>query len=334
MKLFVLCAAALYVAHAQVCKDLGFVVKPSTGYDTVHCIEDEDSYDEATISGGAYVALKSKGSFPYSFEAGLQVGAKGSGTNLRITAVIGSEITNDDKDGICINPYVALKTPEQKLGSHTIAKPKNTGRMNLFGEKGIFGGKKLCAPQGSIKWCLKDIGNGDFKWVSHALGIMGASACLSLESVIIDGQGGSFRVTMGVDLLHEAIFRAAVEEDCKESDKGVCKWWVGKSVEESTNEIVQLWVSVRDNVVDKDHREFSKTLNLGKMIKDLVEKQTTAKDGRRHLHSHSDESGIKDDGALCFGDCSAYERANGAVTGFTTSSLAWVFAIFALYQSF
>jgi len=331
MKLFVLCAAAVYVAHAQVCKDIGFVVKPSTGYDKVHCIEREDSYDEATISGGAYVALKSEGSFPYSFEAGLQVGAKGSGTNLRITTVIGSDITNDDKDGICINPYVALKTPEQKLGKHTIAKPKTTGRMDLFGEKGIFGGKKLCAPQGSIKWCLKDIENPDLKWVSHALGIMGASACLSLESVIIDGQGGAFRVMLGVDLLHEAIFRAAVEKDCKQSGRGICKWWVGKSVEEATNEIVELWVSVRDKVVDKQHREFTNTINLGKMIKDLVQKQTTASDGRRRLDSHSD---IKDDGALCFGDCSAYERANGAVTGFATSSLAWVFAFFALYQSF
>jgi len=333
VKLFVLCAAALYVAHGQVCKDLGFVVKPDTGYDTVHCIEDEDSYDEATISGGAYVALKSKGSFPYSFEAGLQVGAKGSGTNLRITAVIGSDITNDDKDGICINPYVALKTPEQKLGKHTIAKPKTTGRMDLFGEKGIFGGKKLCAPKGSIKWCLKEIENEDLKWVSQALGIMGASACLSLESVIIDGQGGAFRVTLDVDLLHEAIFRAAVATDCQKASKGICKWMIGKSVEEATNEIVKLWVSVRDKVVDEDHREFTKTLNLGKMIKNLVEKQTTAKDGRRHLHSHSDKSDIKDDGALCFGDCSAYERANGAVT-VATSSLAWVFAVFALYQSF
>jgi len=334
MKLFVLCAAALYVAHAQVCKDLGFVVKPNTGYDAVHCIEDEDSYDEATISGGAYVALKNKGSFPYSFEAGLQVGAKGSGTNLRITAVIGSDITNDDKDGICINPYVALKTPEQKLGSHTIASAKTTGRMNLFGEKGIFGGKKLCAPQGSVKWCLKDIANEDFQWVSNALGIMGASACLSLESVIINGQGGAFRVTMDVDLLHEALFRAAVQKDCKKSDKGICKWWVGKSAEDSTNEIVQLWVSVRDKVVDKEHIEFTNTLNLGKMIKDLVEKQTAAKDGRRHLHSHGDTSDIKGDGALCFGDCSAYDRVSAAVTGFATSSLVWVLATFALYQSF
>ena len=141
-------------------------------------------------------------------------------------------------------------------------------------------------------------------------------------------------MTMGVDLLHEAIFRAAVKKDCTQVDKGICKWWVGRSVEESTNDIVKLWVSARDTIVDKDHREFTKTLNLGKMIKDLVEKQTTATAGRRHLHSHSDSSGIKDDGALCFGDCSAYERANGAVAGFATSSLIWVFVICTLYQSF
>lgn len=104
-------------------------------------------------------------------------------------------------------------------------------------------------------------------------------------------------------------------------------------MKEATDKIVKLWVSVRDKAIDKDHVEFTRTLNLGKLVKNLAEKQTTAKDGRRHLHSH-DKSDIKADGALCFGDCTAYERANAAVTVLATSSLAWVFAIFALYQSF
>lgn len=100
------------------------------------------------------------------------------------------------------------------------------------------------------------------------------------------------------------------------------------NVEEATDKIVDLWVEIRDKVFDADHVEFTRTLNLGKMIKQLVEKQEAEATGQRRRLSNDD---IKDDGALCFGDCENYVRAaSAAVPVVVTSALTWIFTIFAL----
>lgn len=225
-----------------------------------------------------------------------------------------------------------MKLPKQKLGDRTIGEKKDTGRLDLFGKNGIFGEKRLCAPQGSIEWCLQ---KSTLKYVPEALGIMGSSVCLSFSSIVIDGEGGAFRLELSIGLLQEALFRAAVQADCTtKSNKGICRWWIGlgssENVEQATNEIVELWVKVRDEVFDKDDVEFSKTLNLGKMIKQLFDEEAIT--ARRRLSNHDD---IKHDGALCFGKCDNYDKAqvgsgSATVPVFIVSTLTWVFALFTL----
>lgn len=305
------------------------------GFDKVFCIEDTVDYEETSVSGGAYVALKNKGSFPYSFEAGIKVGTKGSKDDHKMKVVIGADLTNDDTDGICLNPYIAMQLPEQKLGGYTISDKQKTERMNLFGDNSIFGGDRLCAPQGTVKRCLKDMTLKPE--VPKALGIMGADVCLAFSSIIVSGEGGAFRLELSLGLLQEALFRAAVDKDCTKSNKGICRFWIltgSKNEEEATNKIVKLWVEVRDKLFDKDHVEFTKTLNLGKLIKTLV----GGTDHRRLTHGddHDSDDDIKEDGALCFGNCENYVQSQKVSDGSATVpvliayALTWTSALFAL----